>query len=47
VKTPPGGVFLVFLKFFLKISKVVLGFQTLDMTYEGLGDMFEGDFAGT
>ena len=26
-------------------SKVVLGFQTWDMTYEGLWEMFEGDFA--
>ena len=26
-------------------SKVVLGFRTLDKTYEGLGEMFEGDFA--
>ena len=26
-------------------SKVVIGFQTFDMTYEGLGEMFVGDFA--
>jgi hypothetical protein len=31
--------------FFLKISKVVLWFQTLDLTSEGLGEMFEGDSA--
>jgi hypothetical protein len=28
-------------------SKVVIGFETLDMTSEGLGEMFEGDYADT
>jgi hypothetical protein len=37
---------LVFLKvIFLKLSKVVLGFRTSDMTFEGLGEMLEGDSA--
>jgi hypothetical protein len=31
----------------VKISKVVRGSETLDMTSEGFGEMFEGDSADT
>jgi hypothetical protein len=51
LETPPpascGSVF-IFLKFLLlKISKLVLGLQNLDMTSEVLGEMFGGDTADT
>jgi hypothetical protein len=36
-----------FLVFFRKLQKLSYGSETLDMTSEVLGDMFEGDSADT
>jgi hypothetical protein len=44
---PLGGVFRFFQFFLGKFQNLFLGSETLDMTSEGLGEMFEGDSADT
>jgi hypothetical protein len=47
LETPHGPLGGHFYFFFRKFQKLSYGSETLDMTCEGLGEMFEGDCADT